>query len=152
MKQSVRDLLDDGHAQVPTVPVAVALDQHARDDAVFVDLRSPQRIARDGRIPGAGQMEADALHAIDPAALHRHLAFASGKPVVFYCEHGLRSALAALAAEEMGIRVAAHLAGGLRAWRAAGGPIERPRARPAPDRRAPDRRESDRRESGRVAA
>jgi rhodanese-related sulfurtransferase len=36
----------------------------------------------------------------------------------------MRSALAAQTAQQMGLRPVAHIKGGFRAWRAAGGPVE----------------------------
>jgi sulfur dioxygenase len=45
--------------------------------------------------------------------------------VVFFCAYGERSAMAVQAAQEAGVISACHVQGGMAAWKAAGGPIER---------------------------
>jgi rhodanese-related sulfurtransferase len=45
---------------------------------------------------------------------------------VFFCAFGERSAMAVSAAKEAGLLNAAHIAGGLDAWRKAGGPVMNP--------------------------
>ena len=56
--------------------------------------------------------------------------FQDDKKFVFYCAGGLRSALAAKTAQDMGLKPVAHIEGGFAAWRDAGGPID-PDRRPA---------------------
>ena len=45
---------------------------------------------------------------------------------MFFCAGGLRSALAAQAAQRMGLKPVAHIRGGFGAWKNAGGPVEAP--------------------------
>ena len=52
--------------------------------------------------------------------------FGADKTYVFFCAGGLRSALAAKTAQDMGLRPVAHIVGGFGAWKAAGGPVEAP--------------------------
>jgi rhodanese-related sulfurtransferase len=47
-----------------------------------------------------------------------------GREVVFACRSGNRSVTASLAAQAVGLPYAAHLAGGIKAWKAAGLPTE----------------------------
>jgi len=48
----------------------------------------------------------------------------SGREVVFACRSGNRSVTASLAAQAAGLPYDAHLAGGIKAWKAAGLPTE----------------------------
>ena len=43
---------------------------------------------------------------------------------MFFCAGGLRSALAAKTAQDMGLKPVAHILGGFKAWKDAGGPTE----------------------------
>ena len=43
---------------------------------------------------------------------------------MFFCAGGLRSALAAKTAQDMGLKPVAHVLGGFRGWKEAGGPVE----------------------------
>jgi len=56
----------------------------------------------------------------DPAALPDP----GGKEVVFACRSGNRSVTASLIAQDAGLPYNAHLAGGIKAWKAAGLPTE----------------------------
>jgi rhodanese-related sulfurtransferase len=51
------------------------------------------------------------------------LARATGKRIVFYCAFGERSAMAVQAAQDAGLASACHIAGGIDAWKKAGGPL-----------------------------
>src|SRR5438309_606954 len=78
-----------------------------------------------GRLPGA-------LHApyptIDesrqPGGMLREVAAATGRRIVFFCAFGERSAMAVAAAKEAGFTNTAHIAGGIDAWKKAGGPVQ----------------------------
>lgn len=129
MRKGYRQLLDEANALVEAVPA----DEAARlaDDAgtLFVDLRDPREVERDGRIPGAKHCPRGMLEFwIDPESPYHKPWFSSGKAFVFYCASGWRSALAARTAQEMGLARVRHLAGGFGAWRAAGLAVE---SRPA---------------------
>ena len=43
--------------------------------------------------------------------------------IVFFCAFGERSAMAVAAAKEAGLANTAHIAGGMDAWKKAGGPV-----------------------------
>jgi rhodanese-related sulfurtransferase len=83
--------------------------------AQLVDVREPYEHEA-GRIAGAAHIELERLaaeaDALDP-----------GRPLVFYCRSGSRSALAAQAFRASGYD-AYNLEGGLEAWVASGLPIE----------------------------
>ncbi|RAU24025.1 rhodanese [Paramagnetospirillum kuznetsovii] len=119
-----RQLIDEANAVVETIPTIDAIDLHGDPGVVFVDLRDPRELEREGMVP-------DAFHAprgmlefwIDPTSPYFKAVFGSGKRFVFYCQSGWRSALATKAVQEMGLGPVAHVEGGFRAWKDAGGPV-----------------------------
>ena len=99
-----------------------ALDIVGRSDVALIDLREKAERERRGVIPGS-------LHAPYPelqenitagGVLHE-LAKSSGKSLLFYCSFGERSAMAVQAAQDVGIRTARHIEGGIDARVKAGG-------------------------------
>jgi rhodanese-related sulfurtransferase len=118
-------LVAEAEAVVETIPPADALALVGRDDTVLVDLRDPRELEREGRIPGAFHCPRGMLEFwIDPESPYHKPVFAQDKRFVFFCGGGWRSALAARAAQEMGLKPVAHVGGGFAAWKAAGGPVE----------------------------
>jgi glyoxylase-like metal-dependent hydrolase (beta-lactamase superfamily II)/rhodanese-related sulfurtransferase len=95
------------------------------DPPILVDLREKGERARRGIIPGSVHAPyGDTAENVRPGGLLFELARTSRRPLVFYCAYGERSAMALQMAHEAGIERAAHLRGGIEAWRAAGGAIE----------------------------
>ena len=120
-----KTLLDEASAKVRTLPVADALALHGREDVVFVDLRDPRELEREGRIPGAVHCPRGMLEFwIDPESPYHKPVFAQDKTYLFFCAAGWRSALSAATAQDMGLQPVAHMEGGFTAWKNAGGPIE----------------------------
>ena len=118
-------LLDEANGKIETIPAADALSLQGRDDVVLVDLRDPRELEREGRIPGAVHCPRGMLEFwIDPESPYHKPVFSQDKRFVFFCAGGLRSALAAATAAEMGLKPVAHIGGGFGAWKEAGGPIE----------------------------
>jgi glyoxylase-like metal-dependent hydrolase (beta-lactamase superfamily II)/rhodanese-related sulfurtransferase len=95
-----------------------------RPDVLLVDLRETSERAKHGTLSGA-------LHAPYPAiednlksgGMLREVAAATGRRIVFFCAYGERSAMAVKAAQEAGLGNAAHIEGGMDAWKKAGGPV-----------------------------
>ncbi len=95
-----------------------------RDDVVLVDLRERGERQRHGSIPGALHAPyLDLAENIRTGGMLHTLAGATGKQLVFYCAFGERSAMAVQAAQDEGIATACHIAGGMAAWKQAGGPL-----------------------------
>ena len=118
-------LLDEANAKVETIPAKDAIALVGRDDVVFVDLRDPRELEREGRLPGAVHCPRGMLEFwIDPESPYHKPVFAADKRFVLFCAGGWRSALSAATAQEMGLRPVAHLGGGFGAWKEAGGPVE----------------------------
>jgi rhodanese-related sulfurtransferase len=127
MRKGYKDLLAEAEAVIETVPAGEALALKADPGVVFVDLRDPREIQREGRIPGAFHCPRGMLEFwIDPDSPYAKPVFQEPKRFVFYCASGWRSALAAKTAREMGLERAAHLGGGITAWKQAGGETEIP--------------------------
>ncbi len=123
--RGIREMLDEANAQIETMSAAQVMEVAGRDDVVIVDIRDPREIERDGRIPGAFSCTRGMLEFwIDPQSPYAKPIFQQDKTFIFHCAGGLRSALAAKTAQDMGLRPVAHLGGGFAAWRDAGGPVE----------------------------
>jgi rhodanese-related sulfurtransferase len=101
-----------------------AIEGLGRPDVLLVDLREASERAKHGTLPGA-------LHAPYPGigeslksgGMLREVATATGRRIVFFCAYGERSAMAVNAAKEAGLTNPAHIAGGIDAWKKAGGPV-----------------------------
>ena len=123
--KSVKEMVAEANAQITTIPTSEALALVGSEDHVIVDIRDPRELERDGKIPGAFSCTRGMLEFwIDPASPYHKEIFAQDKTYVFYCASAWRSALATLAAQEMGLSPVAHIEGGFGAWRKAGGPVE----------------------------
>ncbi|MEN5081460.1 rhodanese-like domain-containing protein [Bosea sp. TWI1241] len=120
-------LLAEAEAVVETLSVTDAQQLLGREDVVFVDLRDPRELEREGRMPGAFHCPRGMLEFwIDPESPYAKPVFQDDKRFVFFCGGGWRSALAARTAQEMGLKPVAHVEGGFAAWKKAGAPIEAP--------------------------
>ena len=127
MKKGYKALLAEANAVIETLPVDQALRLHRDCEVVFVDLRDPREIQREGRIPGSFSCPRGMLEFwIDPESPYAKPIFAEDKRFLFYCASGWRSALAAKTAQEMGLGKVAHIGGGFTAWRDGGGAVEMP--------------------------
>ena len=130
IKKGFRQMVDEAEAEVETLQPAAAVALHGTEGVLFVDLRDPRELEREGRMPGAFHCTRGMLEFwIDPASPYHKPIFAEPKRFVFFCAGGWRSALAAKTAQDMGLEKVAHIEGGFGAWRQAGGPVEPPKPR-----------------------
>jgi rhodanese-related sulfurtransferase len=128
--KSVKDLVSEANAKVTTVSPEEAIAMVKDPNVVFVDLRDTAELQQEGKVPNAVHVDRGMLEfAIDPGYPRHNPVFASGKKIMFYCAGGGRSALAAATAQDMGVKNVAHVRGGFRGWRDAGGPVESAGAR-----------------------
>jgi rhodanese-related sulfurtransferase len=88
-------------------------------DAIPLDVREPKEFEA-GRLPNALHVPLSQLGSRS-AELAKH----AGKPVIAYCETGVRSRTVGAALAKAGLTEVYHLNGGFRAWRDAGLPVER---------------------------
>ena len=123
--KSVKSMVDQAKSEIEEIEPADAVKLNGRDDVVLVDIRDPRELERDGKVPGAFRMTRGMLEFwIDPESVYFKPIFAEDKKFVFFCAGDLRSALAAKTAQDMGLQPVAHVVGGFKAWKEAGGPTE----------------------------
>jgi len=119
-----KQLVDEANQVVETIPTEDAIKLHGDPNVVFVDIRDPRELERDGMIPGAFHAPRGMLEFwVDPASPYFKDVFGTGKQFVFYCASAWRSALATRAVQEMGLEPVAHVQGGFNGWKKAGGPV-----------------------------
>jgi carboxymethylenebutenolidase len=123
---SAQRLVDEAGAQITTLTVAQAQAKHGADKVVFVDLRDPRELDREGVIEGAVHATRGMLEFwIDPASPYYKPVFTPDKEYILFCGGGWRSALAAKTLKEMGfLPNVAHIEGGFTDWKKSGAPIK----------------------------
>jgi rhodanese-related sulfurtransferase len=114
-------LVNEAKAQIRECTVADVKARLDRGEAFeFVDVREDEEYARDhaagARHLGRGILERDIETAIPDREAE----------IVLYCGGGFRSALAAESLQKMGYRNVISMDGGIKAWRDAGYPMEKP--------------------------
>ena len=125
LKKGIKALIAEAEAAIDNLPVEDAKQLHGRDDVLFVDLRDVRELWREGTVPGSVHAPRGMLEFwIDPDSPYHKDVFASGKRMVFFCQSGWRSALAAKTVQDMGLDNVAHIKGGFSAWKNAGFPVE----------------------------
>jgi rhodanese-related sulfurtransferase len=123
--KSVMTMVKEAKAQIEELEPADAIKLHGNPDVVFVDIRDPRELERDGKVPGAFHVTRGMLEFwIDPASPYYKEKFGEDKKFVFFCAGAMRSALAAKTAQDMGLKPVAHILGGFKGWKEAGGPVE----------------------------
>lgn len=128
LKKGFQQMLAEANVEIQTLTPEESIALAGQPDVLFVDLRDPRELDREGKMPGAfpctrGMME----FWIDPESPYHKPVFAEPKRFVFFCAGGWRSALAAKTAQDMGLENVAHIEGGFGAWKKAGGPVEAPK-------------------------
>ena len=113
----------DAQHRVPAVEVEELLARWPDVDGQLVDIREEGERARFGAIPGSihapyGQFDRYCCSSGPLSGL------AKQARVVLYCAVGERSTLAVEIANELGLKNVAHVPGGFRAWKEAGGEVE----------------------------
>ncbi len=92
--------------------------------ALLVDIRPQAQRLAEGEIPGALIVERNVLEwRFDPHSAARLPAASYDLQIVVFCSEGYTSSLAAASLLDLGLRRATDMAGGFRAWRAAGLPV-----------------------------
>jgi sulfur dioxygenase len=106
------------------VTARAAMEFVDQPEVALIDLRERSEREKHGLIPGSLHAPYPELAAnIRVGGMLHALASAPGKRIVFYCAFGERSAMAVQAAQDVGIKSACHIQGGLDAWKKAGGPL-----------------------------
>ena len=123
--KSVMAMVEEAKRQIEEITAEEAVKLHDDPNVVLVDIRDPRELERDGQVPGAFRVPRGMLEFwIDPASPYFKPVFGEDKKFVFFCAGGWRSALAAKTAQDMGLTPVAHILGGYKGWKDAGGPVE----------------------------
>ncbi len=123
--KGIKQLVAEAEAEIETLSAEDAIALIDDEDVELVDIRDIRELWREGAVPGARHVPRGMIEFwVDPESPYHKPFFASGKKFVFFCAGGMRSALATQAAQNMGLRPVAHIAGGFGAWKEAGGPTE----------------------------
>jgi rhodanese-related sulfurtransferase len=118
-------LVADARESIENLTVEQVVAELSAGHPLLVDIREADELSATGVIPGAvhaprGMIEFYA----DPASPYHREAFQPGARVVLYCASSGRSALAVKSLQQLGYTNVGHLDGGVKAWTAAGRPLE----------------------------
>ncbi|MGB0683000.1 MAG: rhodanese-like domain-containing protein [Magnetovibrionaceae bacterium] len=127
MKTGVMDLVAKAEAEITTLEPDLVKQRAEAGEIVFVDIREPGEISREGMVPGAVKAPRGVLEFwVDPASpYHKPVFDQPDKTFVLYCALSWRSALATKQLQDMGFSNVAHIKGGFKGWSEAGGEIEK---------------------------
>jgi rhodanese-related sulfurtransferase len=127
LKRGIKALVDEAMADVETWNVDQAMKAHGKDEYVFVDIRDPRELWRDGTIPGAFHAPRGMIEFwVDPDSPYAKKEFQDpSKKYVFFCAAGWRSALTTKTVKDMGMENVAHFEGGFGDWVKKGGPVQK---------------------------
>ncbi|KAJ3339355.1 hypothetical protein HDU93_008360 [Gonapodya sp. JEL0774] len=119
-------LVNEANAAVEVLEPKEVADLSSDPDVLVVDLRDPRELEREGKIPGSFHCPRGMLEFwIDPTSPYFKKQFEDDrKKIIFYCAGGLRSALSAKTAKDMGLKPVAHMHGGFSQWKKEGLPVE----------------------------
>jgi len=125
MRKSVTTMVEEALAEITTHSLDDARALHGQPGVLFVDLRDPRELEREGVIPGAFHAPRGMLEFwVDPESpYHKPALYSSDTHYVLFCGGGWRSALAAKVMQELGVPKVAHMHGGFTAWKEAGAPV-----------------------------
>ena len=125
LKVTHRELIDRALAEIETLDIEQAEALLEDDNTLFVDLRDPRELQREGKIPNAFHAPRGMLEFwVDPSSPYHKEVFASGKKLVFYCQSGWRSALSTKTEQDMGLDNVCHIGDGYRGWKDSGAATE----------------------------
>jgi rhodanese-related sulfurtransferase len=125
IKMGIKELCANAEEQIKTITVNDTIKLYQEENVMVVDIRDIRELWRDGKIPGAYHAPRGMLEFwVDPESPYHKPIFLSGKRIIFYCGGGMRSALATLALQQMGLENLCHIEGGFAAWKQTGHPIE----------------------------
>jgi rhodanese-related sulfurtransferase len=123
---NVDELLDSARAGLERLTPAEAQAAVERGDAVIVDIREEDKRAREGRVPGAIEIDRNVLEwRCAPESDWRDERICNpALIVVVMCNQGFQSSLAAATLQRLGLPRATDMDGGFQRWRADGLPVE----------------------------
>lgn len=124
LKHGIKDLVEEARKSIREIPADEAITLANDPDWLIIDVRDVRERARDGYIPGSFHCTRGMVEFwIDPDSPYFKPIFAERKNLLFHCALDWRSALTVHTVQYMGVENAAHLKGGLKAWKEANGPV-----------------------------
>lgn len=125
-QKSAGDMVKAAKQEIENLSPQQAQAEITKGNVTLIDIREPAEIKQNGKIAGSvnaprGMLEFYA----DPALPSHKPEFDKEKRIILYCASSGRSALAVKTLKEMGYTNIAHIDGGLKAWEAAGLPVEK---------------------------
>ncbi|WP_334190866.1 rhodanese-like domain-containing protein [Noviherbaspirillum sp.] len=124
MKKGYKELVGEAMAEVKTYSVEEARAKLGDPQVQFVDVRDVRELEREGVIPGAFPAPRGMIEFwVDPDSPYFKPVFGEKKEFIFFCAAGWRSALTTKTVQDMGLENVAHIEGGFKAWKDAGGVV-----------------------------
>lgn len=124
MAKTVSELVEAAKERIENLD-ADAVEKELAQGAIVVDIREPGELEAGGRIPGAVHIPRGMLEwRADTSSTYHQAPLDPEARVILFCAGGGRSALAAVALQDMGYKSVAHLESGFAGWKDAGKPVE----------------------------
>ncbi len=122
--KSVHEMVDAAKAELENLSPAEAKRRVEEEGALLVDIRDVRELERDGAVLGAWHVPRGMLEFwIAPDSPYYKEKFAEDRQFIIFCAGGLRSALAAKVAKDMGLPKIAHIETGFGGWKSDGLPV-----------------------------
>ncbi|MBT33010.1 MAG: hypothetical protein CMO01_25410 [Thalassobius sp.] len=102
---------------IDPVNLKLTLEELNADNQLFIDVRNPEELYKQGIIPGAKNYPLDELRL-------RLSSISKEKDIIVYCQKGLRGYVAALILKANGFKNVKNLAGGFITWKMLNAPTE----------------------------
>jgi rhodanese-related sulfurtransferase len=120
----IKTLVENAKSVIRTLSQEEAAEMVAAGKALFVDIRDPRELARDGSIEGAFHAPRGMLEFwIAPDSPYHKEELATDKTLILYCASAWRSALSVKALQDMGVDNIAEMEGGFGVWKKRGAPV-----------------------------
>jgi rhodanese-related sulfurtransferase len=120
----IKELVQAAKAEISSLSQEEAEAKVAAGNALFVDIRDPRELTREGRIDGAFHAPRGMLEFwIAPDSPYHKEALATDKTLILFCASAWRSALSVKALQDMGVENIAEMEGGFSSWKKRGAPI-----------------------------
>ncbi|WP_270732471.1 rhodanese-like domain-containing protein [Shimia sp. Alg240-R146] len=121
----VKTLVAQAKDQITSLSQDAAEAMVADGKALFVDIRDPRELAREGRIEGAFHAPRGMLEFwFDPESPYHKPALATDKTLILFCASAWRSALSVKTLQDMGATNVAEMEGGFSTWKKRGAPVD----------------------------
>ena len=122
---TIKKLCLQAEKEIETLSATKVLAIYNKDNVKLIDVRDIRELWINGTIPGSFHAPRGMLEFwIDEESPYHRKEFSLNKKYIFFCAAGMRSALAAKTAKDMGLKSLAHIKGGYEAWIKANGPTK----------------------------